>query len=292
MKKKLIVISLIFVTLLYAGKFSLADDLIKTFRKTFKFKGKISKELLETTISKYGDDFVKLSTKYGPDVFDLAKKYGDEGFEFINKYGDDGIRSIKNFGDSSFRFTYTYGDNIVKIMSKYGNTSPKLIRKYGDELIALNKKIPREKLIAITESTKLTNSSKLVNRVLKNGDQVISYIEKNPSTFKTMAITTAIFYVISDDKRFNTAINGIDQITETTVGTIADGAKGTIIGLVGGENNKATIIRSIIFSIGILFIIYYLLTKWNNKFLNYRHSIRESKKNEIKKGDINNETHE
>lgn len=256
-KCSILILILILSFTSYAGKFSAVDDIIKVFRKSFKYNNKISKKFINKAIIKHGDDFVVLSKKYGPKVVKITQKYGDEGFDIIRKYGDSGIKAVNNYGEESFKLIAKYGDDVVPVISKYNKINLKILKNYGDDIIKLDKKLPREKIISIMGAADLDKTGKYTEKIIENGEKIISFIEKHPKFFIGVPITTAIYKVITNEELSKKAMEEVGMVGKSIVNT----GKDTVLGLAGGENNLASVIRATILSVGIIIILYSLLTR-------------------------------
>lgn len=277
MKKYIVcIVVLILSFTVYAGKFSMADDILDVFRKSFKFSGKISKEVIESGIAKYGDDFIVFSKKYGPEVVSITQKYGDEGFDIIKKYGDEGIKAVNNYGNESFKLISKYGDNIIPVISRHNNINLGILENYGDDIIRINKKLPREKVISIIEATNLDNTGKYTENMIRNGDKIIKFIEEHPKFFIGVPLTMAIYQVITNEELNKKAIEEVGDVSKSLITT----SKDTIVELAGGKNNIASIIRAMILSIGFLIVIYSVFIKRFKIKLFEKKRYRKTKKDE------------
>ncbi|MBP7139341.1 MAG: hypothetical protein KBA47_00210 [Caldisericia bacterium] len=288
MKKNFILILLLIMTFtLKAGITSVADDILIIFAKNFKHSGKIGREVIEEGIKKYGDDFIKISKKYGPNAAKITNKYGDEGFRIIRKYGDDGIKAFNNYGDDCIGLLRRYGDDIIEVAAKYDKTKIETLNKYGREIMHLNRKMPREKVIAVLKAVEKDTSGETAKKIFTNAENIVQFIENHPKFFIGVPLTVAIYKTVTNENILKEAIKETGSVTKSTLDT---GQK-TLIGVLGGNSKESSVTRSIIFSVGFIFIGFLILYRFriiNLDFFREIIKIRKEKNNN-RKGDDNNE---
>jgi len=202
MRNLFIIVSLLFFTATLFIRLSYADNIILTFKRAFKFKGKFSKELVENLIAKNGDEFVVASKKFCTNVVKRNHNYGDDSLNSLSKYVNPAIKALQNYGDDALRFVH-FGDyDAIDLMAKYKNINKQFFENYCKELIVLNKKLPREKFIAILDSAELAETGIMSSKILNNGNQIISFIEKHPKLFIGVPLVASIYKVITNEELY------------------------------------------------------------------------------------------
>jgi len=203
MRNLIIVVSLLFFTAtLFVIRLSYADNIIFTFKRAFKFKGKFSKELVENLIAKNEDEFVFASKKFYPNVVTVTYKYGDDSINPLSKNVGLIIKALQNYGNDVFRFFDIGGDDALDLMAKYKNINKHFLENYCKELIVLNNTLPIEKFNAILDSAELDETGIMSSKILNNGNQIISFIEKHPKLFIGIPLVASIYKVITNEELY------------------------------------------------------------------------------------------
>jgi len=157
--------------------FAFEGTLVKNLSKIF------SKEAIEMTTKKYGDDGIraldKLSIKYGNRSMSkleaINAKYGQEGLKLVAKYGDEVVKNKK-----IFEIVSKFKDKGYYLVKKFPQKSVEYYNKFGDKFVNLANRFGPTRIIEYLDAAKKYNADgKIIKFLDKFGDRANKFLNEH-----------------------------------------------------------------------------------------------------------------
>ena len=242
MFKKLLLSTIAAVTLCGSNTFALpvsvAGKLIsETVETAAKKSGKmlspaakkLAAEALETAVKRYGDDALKVASQGGLEAIQCISRYGDD-FVRLTSHSPQAARSLALHADELMPIARRIGPDFMKLESKVPGLGKLAVETFGDDAVKTLNKFSADdaaKIIALGGKADSPVTAKLLlQKADKSGGKILKYLDFK----RIMGVGLSAAAIIAASK----TADGFVEVMKSSPGTAAWGFWGfavTIIAL-------------------------------------------------------------